>query len=40
MLTWPDLVWNKLFEDMPQLKEGEGFKFKVVEGEYEPEPIQ
>ena len=30
MLTWSDLVWNKLFGDMPELAEGEGFRFTIV----------
>lgn len=40
MLTWSDLVWNKLFEEMPKLADGEGFRFRVVsEEDAEPRPI-
>lgn len=30
---WPDDVWDALMEDMPVLKQGEGFVFNVVERE-------
>lgn len=32
MLKWSQKVWDTLFEDMPELEDGEGFTFRIVEG--------